>query len=288
MLTNPRNGELAFRIRSFTEAAPLSYLQRNNYYSLILVTRGAGEVRANFSRYSFSNSVLCCFAPYQPYSIHSDETDKATGVVLDFHADFFCVYRHKNEVASNGILFNDIYNPPFFAVDEESVGEFLNLAGRMQDEVQGDALAQQESIILYLKLFLLKAIRIRTTQDALAAETAHTSKTPLVLQQLQEAIEVHHRRKHTAGAYAELLQMPPKNLSRLVKVYYHKTLSELIGERLIIEAKRELYLTSQSVKAIAFELGFSDEYYFSRFFKKKTAISPQFFRETVGFAKAES
>ena len=224
---------------------------------------------------------------HQPYSLHSDPSDKAAGIVLDFHADFFCVYRHKNEVASNGILFNDIYNPPFFAVAEEAVSEFLHLASRMQDEVQGDALAQQESIILYLKLFLLQAIRIRTTQQALAAETARTSKAPLVLQQLQEAIEVHHRRKHTAGEYADLLQMPPKHLSRLVKVYYHKTLSELISERLVIEAKRELYLTSQSVKAIAFELGFSDEHYFSRFFKKKTAISPQFFRRTVGFAKAE-
>jgi len=55
----------------------------------------------------------------------------------------------------------------------------------------------------------------------------------------------------------------------------------------VIEAKRELYLTSKPVKAIAYELGFDDEYYFSRFFKANASVSPQLYRSTVGFAKGE-
>ncbi len=57
----------------------------------------------------------------------------------------------------------------------------------------------------------------------------------------------------------------------------------LITDRIIIEAKEELYLTAKTVKEIAYELGYEDEYYFSRFFKGKTEISPQFYRDTVGF-----
>jgi YesN/AraC family two-component response regulator len=56
-------------------------------------------------------------------------------------------------------------------------------------------------------------------------------------------------------------------------------------ERVIIEAKRELYLTSKPVKAISYELGFDDEFYFSRFFKNNAAVSPRVYRDTVGFAK---
>jgi len=48
-----------------------------------------------------------------------------------------------------------------------------------------------------------------------------------------------------------------------------------------------LYLTNKSVKEVAYELGYDDEYYFSRFFKKNVNISPQTYRETVGFGKAE-
>ncbi|WP_278021813.1 helix-turn-helix domain-containing protein [Flavobacterium ginsengisoli] len=61
------------------------------------------------------------------------------------------------------------------------------------------------------------------------------------------------------------------------------TLSDLITERIIVEAKRELYLTNKTVKEIAYELGYDDEYYFSRVFKGKTDISPQLYRDTIGF-----
>jgi YesN/AraC family two-component response regulator len=64
-------------------------------------------------------------------------------------------------------------------------------------------------------------------------------------------------------------------------------LTDLISERIIIEAKRELYLTSKTIKEIAYELGYNDEHYFSRFFKTNADVSPQIFRETVGFARAE-
>ncbi|MGB3079685.1 MAG: helix-turn-helix domain-containing protein, partial [Saprospiraceae bacterium] len=44
---------------------------------------------------------------------------------------------------------------------------------------------------------------------------------------------------------------------------------------MVIEAKRELYLTNKTVKKIAYELGYDDEYYFSRFFKTNADVSPQ-------------
>ena len=85
-----------------------------------------------------------------------------------------------------------------------------------------------------------------------------------------------------------LLHISPKTLAKLTKTHWNKTLTHLIAERIVIEAKRELYLTSKAVKEIAYELGFEDEYYFSRFFKTNADISPQLFRETVGYARAEA
>ena len=43
--------------------------------------------------------------------------------------------------------------------------------------------------------------------------------------------------------------------------------------------------TDKTVKQIAAELGYEDEYYFSRFFKVNADVSPQLYRETVGYAK---
>ena len=111
---------------------------------------------------------------------------------------------------------------------------------------------------------------------------------PFRLQELRAAIERHYRQKHSASDYADLLNVTPKALAKITRQHYHKTLTDLIAERIVIEAKRELYLTAKPVKAIAYELGFDDEYYFSRFFKKNTDVSPQLFRQTVGFARADS
>ena len=71
----------------------------------------------------------------------------------------------------------------------------------------------------------------------------------------------------------------------MTKNHFNKTITELISERIVIEAKRELYLTNKTVKEIAYELGYDDEYYFSRFFKMNADVSPQLYRDTVGFGR---
>jgi YesN/AraC family two-component response regulator len=107
-----------------------------------------------------------------------------------------------------------------------------------------------------------------------------------VLQKLKDAIEAHYRTKHSASDYAEMLNITPKALGKITKIHFQKTLTDLISDRIVIEAKRELYLSAKSIKEIAYELGFDDEFYFSRFFKKRADISPQYYRDTVGFAAA--
>jgi AraC-like DNA-binding protein len=90
------------------------------------------------------------------------------------------------------------------------------------------------------------------------------------------------------GEYSSLLNISSKALAKITRSHFNKTLTHLISERIVIEAKRELYLTSKTVKEIAWQLGFDDEYYFSRFFRNNADVSPQLFRDTVGFARAEA
>jgi AraC family transcriptional regulator, transcriptional activator of pobA len=45
-LVNPLNGKLAFKIFSFRDNSSFDHLQRLNYYSVILITKGQGFARA--------------------------------------------------------------------------------------------------------------------------------------------------------------------------------------------------------------------------------------------------
>ena len=138
-----------------------------------------------------------------------------------------------------------------------------------------------------MKIFLITTSRIKTEELPNETQQSRDSKEPVVLKNLKMAIETHFKEKHSASDYATLLNISANALAKMVKTHYSKTLTDLITERIIIEAKRELYLTSKPVKEIAWILGYADEYHFSRLFKTNTAISPQIYRDTVGFAKAE-
>jgi len=279
-LTDEKNGNLAFKIHSFENENPFEKLQRNNYYTVVLILYGRGQLESSFSTIPFEGKGICCFSPYQPYIVRYPKQLK--GVAIQFHADFFCIYRHQNEVASNGVLFNNAYDSPFISIADGEFEEFMNDVSRLKAEVQKNEIAQQEMLILYLKSLLIRAIRIKNKRQDETKEILIRNREAFRLQPLIDAIEAHYRRIHAASDYSNLLGIPSKSLARLTKKHFDKTLTDLISDRIMIEAKRELYLTSKAIKEIAYTLGFSDEYYFSRFFKKRADISPQIYRDTVG------
>src|SRR3984893_13736939 len=133
-LVNPQNGNLAFKLFSFEDGSCFDHLQRHNYYSVIWVTNGSGKLKTNFSEYAFVAGTMFTLSLYQPFMIITDKNIE--GVVLNFHPDFFCIYKHHKEVACNGILFNNIYEPPFIKVNENSAATFKMLLEQIRAEMQ--------------------------------------------------------------------------------------------------------------------------------------------------------
>lgn len=282
-LVNPQNGKLAFQLFSFENNSCFDHIQRLNYYTLIWIQKGSGKVKVDFSEYDFIENQLLAFAPYQPFILAT--TDVIEGVVIHFHPDFFCIVKHHQEVACNGVLFNNIYEPPYVTIDEIAKATFNMVIAQMKIEMQNPALAQYELLVSYLKIFLITASRLKKEQQSEDYNQVEEDSMPFILQNLKNFIELHFKTKHSASDYADLLNISSKALAKITKDHFNKTLTNLIAERIVIEAKRELYLTNKAVKEIAYELGYDDEHYFSRFFKNNADVSPQMYRNTVGFAR---
>lgn len=283
-LINPASGELAFKISNLSNTQAFDHVCRFNYYSVLWLQNGSGSYKADFSEYQFSPGSMLFFTPYQPFMLVPNGMMK--GKALFFHSDFFCIEKHKKEVACSGVLFNNIYQPPAISITEKDTVEFEQLFEKIRREMENTEIAQYDLLISYLKIFLINASRLKISQTPQAELLTKNLKEPFVLQKLRDLIEENYKEKHTPSDYASMLSITPKALGKISKNHFNKTLSELIQERIVIEAKRELYLTNKPVKAIAYELGFGDEYYFSRFFKNSTDISPQLYRETVGYGRA--
>lgn len=281
-LVNPQTGNLAFKLFSFSDNGIFDHIQRLNYYSLIWIQKGSGKVKVDFSDYDFVESQLLAFAPYQPFMLSA--VTGLEGQVIQFHPDFFCIHKHHQEVACSGVLFNNIYEPPYVTIDKAAKSTFDMVLEQLRTEMQNPALAQYELLVSYLKIILITASRLKKEQQQVVSSI--DDKEPFILQNLKNYIEINFKLKHSPSDYADMLNITPKALAKITKNHFNKTLSNLIAERIIIEAKRELYLTNKSIKEIAYELGYNDEHYFSRFFKNNADVSPQMYRENVGFAKA--
>lgn len=195
------------------------------------------------------------------------------------------LHRRPQETSCDTTLFNNVYQPPVMRVDADLKQKLTTLVGQLEREVR-TAENDQELIVPFLKIILKELARAKRS-DATGEPKFAESESPFVLRSLRAAIETHYREKHSPSEYARLLHLSPDALARLVRKHYRKTPTDLITERIIIEAKRELYLTTKPIKEIAWELGYPDEFYFSRLFKKRTKTSPQAYRETVGFGKGE-
>jgi AraC family transcriptional activator of pobA len=282
-LINPNSKALAFQIFDFDDDSYFDTLKNYNYYSIILITKGSGKLWVDFSEYNFNEQCLMCFAIYQPFMVKAE--GKFEGVLINFHPDFFCIHKHQQEVSCNGVLFNNIYDSPMVQLAAPEMQTLNTIVDELKAEMQNAALAQYELLVSYLKIFLINASRVKVGQNL--PKVFNTEKEPFILKTLQDAIEEHYKTKHSPGEYADLLNISARALNRISKTHFNKTLTNLIAERIVIEAKRELYLTSKPVKKIAYELGFNDEFYFSRFFKSNADVSPQIYRDTVGFARAE-
>ena len=247
-------------------------------YTILLITKGKGMFHADFGAFPFRGPALLFATPLQV--VHLQDCNDLQCAILQFHSDFYCIEYHRKEVACNGLLFNNIYIDPIVSLNDAQTATFSGILKEIEEEARQD---NPSEIVMrsYLQLFLAKSSSIKMKE---LDESIVPVKKDGQMEKFRQLLDEHYLTLHKPGDYAALLAMTSDNFTRRCQQYFKKTPSQLIQERLILEAKKQLHLTRQSIKEIAFNLKFQDEFYFSRFFKKITKVSPQVFRDKTGIS----
>jgi AraC family transcriptional activator of pobA len=102
-----------------------------------------------------------------------------------------------------------------------------------------------------------------------------------LFRRFEALLEQHFLAHWTVSDYAAALSITPTHLSRVARAATGHAASQLILERIIREARRNLVYTNLPVATIAFALGFNDPAYFSRLFAGATGVSPRRFRDRI-------
>lgn len=140
-----------------------------------------------------------------------------------------------------------------------------------------------------LATLLIHAGRYRQAQGTTDHTQESTTGKPLrahaVVEKFKRLVNDQFKTAQGVSDFANRLGVSAGQLTRLTKQVLGLTALEVINARLVFEAERELTYTADSIKQIAAKLGFEDEAYFSRFFKKATGLSPKAFRASTNLAR---
>ncbi|MEC8483545.1 MAG: helix-turn-helix domain-containing protein, partial [Pseudomonadota bacterium] len=128
---------------------------------------------------------------------------------------------------------------------------------------------------------LLKAILVYIERHHSGVRNSYQTPDDVVLQRLKLLVNQHLKEHWKLSDYALALNVSEKTLSRLVQKAYGKSVLQLTHEHLLREAKRNLIYTQKSVEEIAYDLGFKDPGYFSRFFKRAEQLTPAQYRRNL-------
>jgi AraC family transcriptional activator of pobA len=203
------------------------------------------------------------------------------GKAILFTDGFFCKTEADIKFLRRSILFNDL-----FSVSQIQMGKttslFADLFQLMEKELLNEKDFSQSDILKnLLHNFLLHSERERQKQNFTEIKKGANLDYLMLFRDL---LETNYKNQKQVNYYAKEIIISEKRLNQATSNILGKTPKELIDDRIMLEAKRILAHTTESVKEICYYLGFDEPTNFIKYFKKHSAITPTEFREKNALA----
>lgn len=250
---------------------------RHNYYEIFLWEKGGGVHDIDFESLPISTY---CIQFISPGVIHHVRRElDSHGYVIYFSRDFYYLNMADKDLLFEMPFLNNNTTRPQIDLPESDFLFFKQIFDAVQKEYNGNAEHKEEVIRSYLNIILVEC---RRRFDGSRDEMMFKDKSSLKLfRDFKVLLEKNFVECHQVQDYAGMLAITDKYLNELSKKTVGMTASELIHDRIVLEARRLLLHSDLSNKEVAFHLKFEDPSHFSKFFKKKTGYTPTDFRTMV-------
>lgn len=267
-----------FYIRPFNDHIKVNqFIERphgHDFYLVLLITKGSGTHSIDYKEYEIDPGVLFIVSPGQ---VHCWNLAKDTdGYIMFFKKEYFLIdFSHDKLIKLP--FFKSSSSVPCLKLDELEQETLHIMYTKINDEYQNGKFNYHEMIRLYLNVFFIELSRIYQNMND---KSIVYSYDLMQLNRFESLIDNHFKDHKSLIFYAEKMNVSLKQLSYLCKKTVDKTPSEILLERIILEAKRFIIHTDMSINSISMELNYNDNSYFIRLFKKVCNITPVQFRQT--------
>ncbi|NQZ76207.1 MAG: helix-turn-helix domain-containing protein [Ekhidna sp.] len=243
---------------------------RHAYNTVVWVRRGEGSHIIDFNEYEFQEDAIFFVGPGQVHQ--GKHHSKPEGWVITFHNDFVVHSGLGRSFLLNVNLFRQYSeSPPIIIEDPKRLIRIMDLLNEEFNE--DDFEYKSEAQGAALKLFLLECVKFCDPEN----KKESVSDSPH-LADFKNLVNENFSKTHKVGDYADMLSLTAKRLNEIVKNAIGITAKDYIIDRIMIEAKRLLLYTDDSVKMTALSLGFSNPLHFNTFFKNQISQTPLQYR----------
>jgi AraC family transcriptional activator of pobA len=245
------------------------------FIQILYVTSGSTEVTLDNAKWHARAPCLLVIPARTVHSLHS--TSDINGTVITAAQGFL------ESLAGVAMpeLVSVMRKPAVLLLDESTrhADALMPLMLCIEREWRTHAAGQMAAGMALIIALLVQISRIGSTPQIPAA-AGHTRKAAQI-QKFRALVDAHFKDHLTIEDYAGKLGISAGQLSRLTRELLGSSPLDVINARIIHEAERDLVYTSTTIKQLAGALGFEDEAYFGRFFRKHTGLSPKEFRRNA-------
>jgi AraC-like DNA-binding protein len=285
----PRKGERAelddrlrskgFRVDEFglESHVPDSY-KRKGYYKICLI-QGEGIVHYTDRSMEVSGATLFFGNPHIPYA-WAARSGGLTGYTCQFLAEYLKGFERPEGLQESSLF--KIGGTPIFSLNDEQRDSVAAIFRRMIAEQGSDYVFKDDLIRNYINLIMHEALKMQPADQFFKSRSALSRISAVFLELLERQFPANDpwdplilRSPHE---FARYLCIHVNYLNRAVKTITGKTTTEIIADRIIVEAKALLQKTTMPIGDISSALGFESPTYFNNFFKRMTGHPPTAFR----------
>lgn len=251
----------------------ISIPHKHNFYLVVLFTEGAGFHEIDFNHFEVKRGSVFFLTPGQTH--HWEFSESPNGYIF-FHSEAFFELHFAQQRLSQFPFYYSSQNAPVIQLSENQTQLFeIQFDQILTESIQNQLYKKQKMIQLIDGVYIdLARIYLAETTRKNGVKTTYSHH----IRKLETKIDQHYKTEKSPAFYANQMHISIKHLNRIVKDSVGKTTSNLISERILLEAKRLLCNASLNISEIALELGFEDSAYFSRFFRKNEGLKPTEFR----------
>ncbi|MDJ1467995.1 AraC family transcriptional regulator [Xanthocytophaga flava] len=247
---------------------------RHSFYHLVMFTKGGGGHTIDFVQFPVVPFQIYFMIPGQ---VHSwDFEGEMDGYVINFSSEFFQPFLKDPDYLDQFSFFKGNCENSVVSLTESERERIVTLFEHMLEESALEDKGKTDIIrTLLLELFMRvdRIVLSSTPQLSKHHSNYHT------LREYQRLIDLHFATLKLPGEYVSFLNVTVDHLNEICKEFLGQSSGQLIRNRILLEAKRLLVNADLSISEIAYQLNFSDNSYFTKFFKKYTQITPESFRK---------